>query len=247
MSMKRLLLSAAMLLVFFCASAQKNDVTKETFTSFIPVENIPHLENILPGPPEINSVRFQDDWAQYQWGKSIRDTERGQLAVKDANISVEYFMQRFSPAMGCELSPEEYPQLYRLLSCARRTEHNVGAHAKEYYRRVRPYQLFREATAVPKSENPTDFTSYPSGHTHSSWLIGMILTAIDPSHADDIMKTAFEYGQSRVIVGFHYQSDIEAGRYAASVTFACIASDPRFQKMLKKAIDEFEKNGRRQK
>lgn len=239
--MKKILISAAMLLVFFGASAQ-SDVTKEQFTSFLSEDKIPHLENIFPGPPAVNSARFQDDWTMYQWGKSIRDTERGQQAIEDATNTVEYFMKRFSPAVGRELTPEAYPHLYRLWSCIRRTEHDVNAHAKVYYKRMRPYQLFREQTAVPKSEKQDDYTSYPSGHTNAGWILGMILTSMDPGHADDIMKVAYEYGQSRVIVGYHYQSDTEAGRYAASITYACISADPQYQKMLKNAIEEYHKN-----
>lgn len=237
--MKRFILSAAMLLAFFCASAQNNDVTKETFTSFYTAEHAPHLENILPPPPALTSVRFQDDWAMYQWGKSIRETERGQQAVEDAGINAAYFMKRFSPEVGRDLTPEKYPHLYRLLSRAHRTESLAGASAKKYFARVRPYQQFKEPTAVPRGENPKDFTSYPSGHTHASWLAGMIMTALDPEHTETIMKAAYEMGQSRVIVGFHYQSDIEAGRVAGSITFARLCSEPEFQKMLKLAMKEY--------
>ena len=94
---------------------------------------------------------------------------------------------------------------------------------------------------MPRHENPTDFTSYPSGHTHASWLVGLALTAIDPAHTEDIMKVAYELGQSRVIVGFHYQSDVDMGRVVSSITFARLQSEPEFQKMMEKARKEYEK------
>ena len=65
---------------------------------------------------------------------------------------------------------------------------------------------------------------------------------IDPAHAEEIMKVAYELGQSRVIVGFHYQSDVDAGRLCGSVTFARLQSMPEYQKMLEKAVKEFQKN-----
>lgn len=238
-NLKYILLSATFFCTTMCVNAQKNDVTKETFAPFYTTENAPHLENVLPEPPAFNSTRFQDDFAMYQWGKSIRHTERGQQAVEDAGINAAYFMKRFSPAMGIELTPEKFPELYRLLSRAHLTETQAGMGAKKYFKRVRPYQQFHEQSGVPSHEHQKDFTSYPSGHTHASWLVGLILMTIDPAHTEGIMKTAYELGQSRVIVGYHYQSDIEAGRYAASITYARISSMEEFQDMLQKAIKEF--------
>lgn len=237
--MKAFLISSLMLLMALSASAQKNDVTKEKFTPFYTSEEAPKLENVLPEPPAYNSTRYQDDWAMYQWGKSVRNTERGQQAIEDAGINAGYFMKRFSPAMGVDLTPEEFPHLFRLLNKAHLTEQQAGRSAKRHFARVRPYQQFNEPSAVPQAENPTDYTSYPSGHTHASWLAGLILTAIDPDHTEAIMKTAYELGQSRVIVGFHYQSDIEAGRVAGSITFARLCAEEEFQKLLKKAMKEF--------
>lgn len=240
--MKKLL--TIFLTLFVCVlngQAQKNDVTQEKFTPFYTTEEAPRLENVLPGPPAYNSTRYQDDCAMYQWGKSVRNTERGEVAIEDAGINASYFMKRFSPAMGIDLTPEAFPHLFRLLSRAHLTEQQAGASAKRHFARVRPYQQFCEPSAVPQAENPTDYTSYPSGHTHASWLVGMILTVIAPEHTEEIMKTAYELGQSRVIVGFHYQSDIEAGRVAGSITFARLCAEEEFQTMMEQAAKEFKK------
>lgn len=237
--MKKYLFTAIILSIGLSAMAQQ-ERKDEAPTPFYTTEEAPRLEMILPDPPAINSVRFQDDWAMYQWGKSIRNTDRGELAVEDAGIHAAYFMKRFSPAVGTELTPEAYPRLFDLLNRAHLTEQQAGASAKRHFARVRPYQQFNEPTAVPQAENPSDYTSYPSGHTHASWLVGLILTVIAPDHTEEIMKTAYEMGQSRVIVGFHYQSDIEAGRVAGSITFARLCSDAEFQEMLKAATLEFQ-------
>lgn len=209
------------------------------YTPFYTTAEAPHIEKIIPEPPTLESARFFDDWAQYQWGKSIRDTERGQLAVRDAGINADYFMQRFSAGMSHSITPQDNPRLYELLQKAHKTESQAGASAKAYFARVRPYQQFKEDTGYPRGQNPTDFTSYPSGHTHASWLVGMILTAIDPSHTEEIMKIAYELGQSRVILGYHYQSDVDAGRVAGSVTFARLCAEPEFLTMLEAARKEF--------
>ncbi len=239
--MKKQILLIVALSAAICLSAQTN---KKSYAPFYTKEEAPHLENVLPAPPELNSSRYYDDWCQYLWGKSIRDTERGELAVKDAGVGASYFFKRFAEPMHRELTQEEYPILFELLSRAHMTEMQAGDSAKKYFKRVRPYQLFKEPTGLPTSENPTDFTSYPSGHTHISWLAGLILTSIDPAHTEGIMKVAYELGQSRVILGFHYQSDIEAGRYAGSITFARLCADPEFMRLLEKAKEEFAANSK---
>ncbi len=241
--MKRITLTAAVVLCSLSMMAQKS-VTDEKFTPFYTTEQAPHMENVLPAPPALTDSRFYYDWTQYQWGKSIRDTERGKQAIADASLGAGYFMKRFGAVMERDITPDAYPELYRLLSRMHLTEMQAGASAKKYFHRVRPYQQFKEQSSTPNYESATDFTSYPSGHTHISWLVGLTLTAIDPAHAEQIMKVAYELGQSRVIVGFHYQSDVDAGRVMGSVTFARLWADEAFLKMFEKARREFVRNGK---
>lgn len=240
--MNKKILCLAVMLPMFLYSFAQDDVTKEKFTPFYQMADAPHMEKVLPAPPALTDSRFFYDWTQYQWGKSIRETERGQQAIADAGICARYFMERYGEAIGIELTADKYPEMYRLFSRLHLTEQQGGASAKRYFHRVRPYQQYKEPTSVPRHENPEDFTSYPSGHTHASWLVGLALMVIDPAHAEEIMKVAYELGQSRVIVGFHYQSDVDAGRLCGSVTFARLQSMPEYQKMMEKAVKEFKKN-----
>jgi acid phosphatase (class A) len=53
------------------------------------------------------------------------------------------------------------------------------------------------------------------------------------------------YGQSRVIAGYHWQSDVDAGRIAASAGIARLHADKRFQRLLKKARREYHKQLKR--
>lgn len=231
----------AVMLLPLCLAAQ-NQKSEKT-TPFYTREEAPHLENVLPAPPALNDPLFFNDWCQYLWGKSIRDTERGQQAVVDAKLGGSFFFKRYSEAMGVKtMTKEDYPALYALLKKAHYTEMEAGASAKKSFARVRPYQQYKEASGVPEYESPDDFTSYPSGHTHAAWLTGMIMTAVAPEYTEQIMKAAYEVGQSRVIVGFHYQSDVDAGRICASITFARLCSMPEFLNMLEKAKKEFAKN-----
>ena len=205
-------------------------------------ENAPRMEKILPGPPALQDARFYYDWVQYCDTKALRDTPRGDTARKDARFSASYMMERFGQAIGCKMTPATHPELFQLLNSIHAAERSAGASAKKYFRRKRPYQQFHEPTGLPQHERATDFTSYPSGHTSSAWLAGMLFSALAPDCQEAIMKTAYEMGQSRVILGFHYQSDVDDGRLTGSVVFARLCSEPAFLQQLQKAQKEFNRN-----
>ena len=47
------------------------------------------------------------------------------------------------------------------------------------------------------------------------------------------------YGESRVIVGAHWQSDIDAARLAASAAYARLHTSERFLEQMRRARQEF--------
>ena len=53
------------------------------------------------------------------------------------------------------------------------------------------------------------------------------------------MNRAYEYGMSRVIAGYHFQSDVDAGRLTAGAAFARLHIESEFLDQLDKAIKEF--------
>ena len=71
-------------------------------------------------------------------------------------------------------------------------------------------------------------TSYPSGHTQKAWSAALLLIEVCGDNQDAILKRAYEYGQSRVIVGAHWQSDVDAGRVVASACYARLHNSPEF-------------------
>ena len=66
-----------------------------------------------------------------------------------------------------------------------------------------------------------------------------MLSDINPAVADLLLAHGYEYGQSRVIAGYHWQSDVDAGRLGASVLYAKLHSNERFLEQLAKAQQEF--------
>ena len=69
----------------------------------------------------------------------------------------------------------------------------------------------------------------------------MILTEINPAAQDELYELGYQWGQSRVIAGYHWQSDVDASRMLAAATYARLHSCPAFLKDMKAAQREFRK------
>lgn len=230
------------------ANAQQAGDSKAKSTSvrtdYLTTDQMPDAYVYLPAPPKPGDPLFAGDLAYYEWGKTMRATERGARAHDDAKSSLDYLAQILEPAVGVRISAEATPNLYRLLSKSMTTANNATRKAKDYYKRVRPYVEFDEPTGVPEEERGSRRSaSYPSGHTTRGWTVALVLSELLPDKAEDILKVGYEYGVSRVIVGYHYQSDTEAARNAASAAVAVMHSDKTFQKDVKKARKELSRLG----
>ena len=61
---------------------------------------------------------------------------------------------------------------------------------------------------------------------------------------EGLLTRGYEFGQSRVIAGYHWQSDVDAGRMAGTVLYQMIRNHERFIGQLARARAEFaEKTG----
>ena len=81
--------------------------------------------------------------------------------------------------------------------------------------------------------------SYPSGHTIRGWAAALILSEINPAAAEALFKRGWQYGESRVIVGAHWQSDVDASRPAASIAYSFLQTSPAYRRQVEKARAEF--------
>ena len=235
--MRKSLVFISFLFLVFIAKAQEPLLTPQ---------QMPNPIHFLPPPPDTGSAAFAYDQAQYQWGLQQRqDSLRGAIAYNDANWRIEYICQIFSEPFGMELSKTETPAIYHLLYVALITNDGVGRLPKKHYKRIRPYVFYSEPSLVPHDEDELRHNgSYPSGHTIEGWSAALLLSELNPDRADTILARGYMYGQSRVIAGYHWQSDVDAGMIAASAGIARLHADKRFLRLLKKAKREYARQSR---
>ena len=209
-------------------------------SAFLTAAEIPTGAEFLPLPPTPTDAAFYNDWRRYEWGKTMRNTERGKQAVEDAVHTVEYFAKIYSEPFGLEISQKNTPEIFALMERLLETTFICNDKSKSRIMRKRPFMQFNEPTPVPQDEERLSTnSSYPSGHTTMGWAIALVLAEINPDRQDAILKRGFEYGESRVIVGFHYQSDVDHARIITSALVNRLHANSDFMEQLKKAKDEF--------
>ncbi|WP_343595766.1 phosphatase PAP2 family protein [Acinetobacter sp.] len=211
--------------------------------SFLTAEQAPNSLEILPVPPAYDSVDFLRDKAAYDQARSMVGTARWKQAAEDADLSDANIGKPFSQAFGVDISASNTPVTYDLLKKLRTDSGNYATKAaKNYYMRLRPYVFFGSHSCTPNDEaHLSKNGSYPSGHTTIGWSTALILAEIRPERQNEILKRGYEYGQSRVICGVHWQSDVDAGRITGAAEVARLHADPAFIKELNEAKREIQK------
>ena len=229
---------AAIGLIFSNISASAQTDTSKVYVF---LENMPDAGIYLPAPPDTSSLEYADDVIQWQWGKTVRNTPRGAMANRDGKWGHEIMAEIYSGVFGFTICEDSTPAIWKLLVKASYTGHFSTTKAKRKYMRTRPFAQFNEHTwsEFDDDEELRHNGSYPSGHTSLSWSMALVFAEMVPELQDTILRRAYQYAESRVIVGAHYQSDIEAGRLAASAGVASIHTSPFFLADLQAARAEY--------
>lgn len=209
---------------------------------------LPDMTKILPPFPEFESARFVADQSQHLWGKLMRQDEaRAAQAQSDAVYSMQTAIDAYSPLFGLEITKEGTPEIYSILQDVLASCDSIYSDAKAKFNRQRPYAYYDEGTLVPEKEEKHRYEgSYPSGHTVFFWTSALLLSDINQTNEamEALLARGYDFGQSRVIAGYHWQSDVDAGRMAGSILYQLIRSHERFIDQLAKARAEFkEKTG----
>ena len=202
-------------------------------------KQLPDSLALLPKPPAEGSAEAAADLAVHRATRALRDTPRWALANADDNLKFPKAAEVFSCALDMPISQEATPHLNMLL---RRTLLDAGLStygAKDHYKRQRPFAALKEGTCAPASEAAlAKDGSYPSGHSALGWAWGLVLAGIAPDKADAVLQRAHAFGQSRVICGVHWQSDVDNGRVMGAAAVARLQSDATFQAQLALARQE---------
>jgi acid phosphatase (class A) len=144
----------------------------------------------------------------------------------------------FQPALGDAFTAERLPRTAAVLSATIAGVNPAVNAAKDHYNRTRPYVGDMSLLRCDNPEAPGMGGSYPTGHGAGGWALALVLAELIPSRADAILQRGRDFGESRIICGYHFPSDVEASRLIAAGGVARLHADPQFRRQLDAARRE---------
>ena len=233
----RLTMIAAVLLAGlsrYCAA----DTPAASLAGYLGSAEVPDATSIIGPPPAAGTGTKVGDDRTYRLTRRLEGSARWQLAQRDADYSLTAVLSDFSCAAGRLLAPAGSPVLGTLVGRALADAVTAARNAKQIYRRPRPFVEHGGAICIAKDPSLTASYSYPSGHSTTGWMSGLVLAAVFPANAEAILARARAYGDSRVVCGVHYESDVAAGRLVAAAVFARLEATTEFRADLERAREE---------
>lgn len=195
---------------------------------------------VMPPPPAVGSPQNLAEVATFNATRALQGTPRWTQALRDADLSGKEAFHSFSCAAGVKIGPDTTPTLSRLMLRMTDDAHPVTGAAKDLYDRRRPAAGNTAPICVPRESWIETNGSYPSTHALIGYGWSLILAELLPEKTTALITRGRDFGDSRVICGLHWQSDVEAGRMLGGALVARLHAEPEFQSDLAAARAEIE-------
>ena len=185
---------------------------------------------LLAPPPAAGS---DEEAADLQMSRALfkarTDAETARAKV-DANLSIF----SFAPVIGPIFQPGKFPKTEALMAEIKKEMRDVINAPKNHWARKRPYQM-DPSLAFGEPENTY---SYPSGHSTVGTVDALVLAELFPDKREAILALGRQIGWSRVLTGYHFLTDVRAGRVLGQAIVRELMASPSFQHDLAEAKAE---------
>lgn len=196
---------------------------------YLGTDRVPDHKVFLPPPPAVGSPAGIADLEIFRATRALEGSPRWALAASDDRIGSRKMLSDFGCAMSIDLGAAETPALSRVLTRANADLLPMIGGSKDHYQRPRPFRAENRPICIDVTENFAASGSYPSGHSAASWLYALLLSELDPDHAAAIVARGRAFGESRVVCGVHYVSDVEGGRLTTTALVAALHGNAEFE------------------
>ncbi|MDP4025474.1 phosphatase PAP2 family protein [Methylobacterium sp. NEAU 140] len=199
---------------------------------------MPDPLKVLSAPPAHHSPLEMADRAAFTTTRSLKGTPRWNLAANDVAEGAAAVLDNYACILGTRIDQARVPATLNLLERARIDLANATRIPKVHFRRLRPFVGNDAPICVQRTQALADSFSYPSGHATQGWAYALILASLVPEKATAILARGRAYGESRIVCGVHWLSDVVAGRLNGSAVFAALVGDAAFRSDMDKARSE---------
>ena len=197
------------------------------------------------GPADLSVEQLLDEQI-FSSTRSLLSTPRGRSAAEDDVYDPDKVLLRFQPALG--QTSLDISQTSKLADIVGKLEQDASNLVDPVKLKVcaggrgRPFVAHPGTatclTPIDLAGHPDDDLvkyklaesgSYPSTHSMIGMLTGMVLVELVPNRSSELLARGVEFGESRVVCGFHYQSDVDAGRLAAAGLMARLRGEQTYR------------------
>ena len=192
---------------------------------------------LLPAPPAPGSAAFAEDEYAFEFTRTLKDSKRWLLAAHDNKSDLDSLAADFSCALGFTLDRKHARHFFALSGKAGADIGYAVGSGKKFFARSRPLADNDAPICIERGDIAKSY-AYPSGHTIQGWTYTLILVELVPDRAVEIAARGRAYGESRVVCGVHWASDVAAGRVAASALVAALHGSKAFRADMDKARKE---------
>jgi acid phosphatase (class A) len=203
------------------ASALGQPPTAQRLPGYLKAEQAPDFRTFVPPPPAPDSPVGAADLAVYRATRALEGQPWWLMAASDAQGSPAALLKDFACGLGVSISPEQAPATVRVLGRASADLGRLIGPSKDFYARPRPFITEPRPICVEPGVLANQ-GAYPSGHAAVGWLYALVLAELAPERAADLVARGRAYGESRVVCGMHWVSDIEASRMIAAAVVAAL-------------------------
>nr|MEA2797069.1 acid phosphatase [Phenylobacterium sp.] len=186
-------------------------------------------KTVIGPPPAPDSPRGKADRAIYLETRGLEGSARWRQATRDNDLWGGGALERYACALGAPIDAAALPKTYRLLRRIEIDVRTVGTPPKDHFNRIRPLIGDDRPVCIKREAWMSTNASYPSGHAMAGWAWGLVLGELAPAKASALLEAGREIGDSRVICGVHYPSDVEAGRTLGAAMVAREHADAEFR------------------
>jgi len=179
---------------------------------------------VLPPPPAAGSPQAIAELAELHAAEVARSAADEADARRDGDTKNATI---FTVVLGPAFDLDKLPATARLMALVRASEKAVVDQGKDEFRRARPYAVDAALHSCKRNDDP--LSSYPSGHTSMAFSMGETLARLVPERAPALLARAARYGQSRIVCGQHFRSDVAAGQLLGGLIVEQLMAKPDFQ------------------
>lgn len=183
------------------------------------------LAAIVGLPPAMNSPEQKREFDEVLQITLNRTPEREKAAIADQYQT----LARFLEGADIPFAGNEHREVRLLYREAQIELGIVLLGVRRLTNRQRPFTVWNKVRVKPCPGGRPEGTSFPAGHAATAALYAELLGMAAPELATKLEERVKDYGESRLVCGFHYRSDLAAGDKAGRAVAKALLADRAFR------------------